>query len=167
MISLVFAFIFGGLIGALLVYFNGKGKDREISVLKSSHEEALKQQRSLLEDRVKDHEMSENRIKDQFSILASEALAKNLEAQVKALKTENTHNFDIKKQEFNQSFEEIKSHLKTTSEKIDFSSRTKTHLRNRTLKISTHHFSQCSRSLGRVGLTKHSRSKRSRVGHRF
>ena len=57
-------------------------------------------------------------MKDQFTLLAQEVLDKNLEAQVKALKTENNHDLDKKKQEFNQTFDEIKSTLKVTGEKI-------------------------------------------------
>jgi len=51
-------------------------------------------------------------------LLATEVLAKNLEAQIKTLKNENLHDLDKKKQEFNQSFDEVKSHLKNTSEHI-------------------------------------------------
>ena len=112
------AFIFGALLGALLVYLNARGKDREIELLKLAHEEALRQQRLYLETRIQDHQLNEQKIKDQFSLVANEILHKNLETHLKALNTENTHELDKKKMEFNQSFEEIKSHLKVTGEKI-------------------------------------------------
>ncbi len=62
--------------------------------------------------------LSEQKIKDQFSLLAQEILNRNLETQVKALQNQNTNDLDKKKQEFTQSFEEIKGHLKSTGEKI-------------------------------------------------
>ena len=62
--------------------------------------------------------LSEQKIKDQFTLLAQEVLSKNLDTQVKALQNQNTNDLDKKKQEFTQSFEEIKSHLKTTGDKI-------------------------------------------------
>jgi DNA recombination protein RmuC len=115
---LITGFIAGFILGALILFLTFRGKDRELELLKQSHEEALKQQRAFLETRLKDHEQNENKIKDQFSIVATEVLAKNLEAQIKALKNENSHDLDKKKQEFNQSFDEVKSHLKNASEHI-------------------------------------------------
>ena len=110
--------IAGFILGALLLFLIYRGKDREITLLKESHQTALLQQKILLETRIQDHQMNESKIKDQFSLLATEILNKNLETQIKALKTENNHDLDLKKQEFNQSFDEVKSHLKTTSEHI-------------------------------------------------
>lgn len=114
----ILAFIMGLLLGALIVYLLARGKAQEIEYIKKAHAEALAQQKSLLEARIDDHQLSETKLKDQFSLLASEVLSKNLEAQVKALKTENAHELDKKKQEFNQSFDEVKNHLKSTSEHI-------------------------------------------------
>jgi DNA recombination protein RmuC len=85
---------------------------------RESYEEALRQQKNSLDARIQDHLTNEAKIKDQFSLVATEILSKNMEAQVKALQTENTHELDKKKQEFNQTFEEVKSHLRTTSEHI-------------------------------------------------
>ena len=133
MISHFLVFLVGIAVGAALIYLYFRGqlaqektllesriheKDHQIIVSKEASENALKQQRELLEQRVKDHELSEGKLKDQFTLLAQEVLSKNLEAQVKALQNQNTHDLDKKKQEFTQSFEEIKSHLKVTGEKI-------------------------------------------------
>jgi DNA recombination protein RmuC len=114
----IFAFLVGLFLGGLIVFLIYRGKDREIAFMKQAHEDALIQQKSLLEARIEDHQLSETKLKDQFSLLATEVLSKNLEAQVKTLKSENSHDLDKKKQEFNQSFEEVRSHLKTTSEHI-------------------------------------------------
>jgi DNA recombination protein RmuC len=118
MVMTFLAFVAGLLLGGLILFLIGRGKDREIRLLRESHGEALLQQQLFFESRIKDQELSGSKLKDQFSLLASEVLAKNMEAQVKALKNENSHDLDIKKQEFNQSFEEVKSHLKVTSEHI-------------------------------------------------
>ncbi len=65
-----------------------------------------------------EHAGSDQKTKEQFSFLAQEVLTKNLETQIKALQNQNQHDLDIKKQEFNQTFEEIKGHLKNTGDKI-------------------------------------------------
>jgi DNA recombination protein RmuC len=135
-----FAFLAGLILGGVAMYLSSRGKDREITLIKesqagtlsqqkaaheqallqqrTSHESALNQQKTLLEARIHDHLTNETKIKDQFSLVATEILNKNLEAQVKALKAESGHELDKKKQEFTQSFEEVKSHLKNTSEHI-------------------------------------------------
>lgn len=105
MITGLFIGIFvGAVIGAVAAYF----------FLQAN----LKRERELMDQRIRDHELSEQKVKDQFSILAQEILTKNLDSQVKALQNQNTHDLEKKKQEFNQSFEEIKNTLKTTGEKI-------------------------------------------------
>jgi DNA recombination protein RmuC len=120
--GLLFAFIFGILLGGLIFFFIGKSKDqsaqREIESLRQSHNDALQNQKALMEERIRDHELNEQKIKDQFTLLAQEILNKNLDSQAKAISTENNHELDKKKQEFNQSFEEIKSHLKRASDQI-------------------------------------------------
>ena len=103
--------------------------------------------------------LSEQKIKDQFTLLAQDILNKNLESQVKALQNQNTNDLDKKKQEFSQSFEEIKGHLKSTGEKIQLFEKertdqyAKTHSRNRAFKISAHHFPKRARTLGGIGFT--------------
>lgn len=105
-----------GLIGLLLgglggVYWGLRLKDL-----------ALREQRELLQQqhdqRIRDHELHEQKLKDQFALVAQEALTKNLDSQLKALHNQNQHELDKKKQEFSQSFEEIKNTLKSTGEKI-------------------------------------------------
>ena len=103
----VFAFLTGLVFGALIMFLNSRGKDREIALmketqegalaqqkasfetaiheLKQSHETALAQQKTLLEARIQDNLANETKIKDQFSLLATEILNKNLEAQTKAI----------------------------------------------------------------------------------
>ncbi len=71
-----------------------------------------------MEERIRENGLSELKIKEQFTLLAQDVLTKNLETQVKTLKNENLHDLDKKKQEFNQSFDEIKNSLKVTGEKI-------------------------------------------------
>jgi DNA recombination protein RmuC len=120
-LSIVF-FLFGLVLGTAYSFFSRaqllREKQRELEALKLANEMALKQQRELLEQRIKDFELSEVKIKDQFSLMAQEVLSKNLEAQLKALQNQNTTDLDLKKQEFTQTFDEIKSHLKVTGEKI-------------------------------------------------
>ncbi len=106
--AITLAFIFGTFFGSALLYF----------LLKQNQSSALAQQKSMYEDRMRDQEANGLRIKDQFSLLAQEVLAKNLESQVKTLKNENAHDLDLKKQEFKQTFDEIRSHLKVTSDQI-------------------------------------------------
>ena len=133
LVYLIFGLFLGVVIGVAMMYFYFKGlllrertllestvsqKDQQFTSYKESAEQTLKQQREFLDQRMKDQEGNENKIKDQFTLVAQEVLSKNLEAQVKALQTQNVHDLDKKKQEFTQSFEEIKSHLKTTGEKI-------------------------------------------------
>ncbi len=116
------AFILGTLFGTLLVYFMTRNREqtfrREVDTLKSTHEQSLTQQKQLLEERIRDHEMSEQRLKEQFSLVAQDILNQNLETQKKALKQESEHELDKKKIEFNQSFEEIKNRLKATTDQI-------------------------------------------------
>lgn len=99
--------LLGGAVGAYIMASRSRSKDVEIMLLKQSHE-----------DRVRDLVAAEERVKNQFSVMATEILNKNLELQAKAVRNENSHELDKKKQEFNQTFEEVKAHLKTTSEKI-------------------------------------------------
>ena len=112
LLSLILSFGGGAILGASVVYF----------ILKNQ----LNFTQRMMEQRIKDNEFSEIKIKDQFSLLAQEILNKNLDHQVKTLKTENTHELDKKKQEFNQSFDEIKNHLKMTGEKIQLFERERT-----------------------------------------
>ncbi|MBS1958749.1 MAG: DNA recombination protein RmuC [Bdellovibrionales bacterium] len=102
----------GAIAGAAAVYFFLRAN------LGREKTEALAQQRELLEQRIRDHELSEQKVKDQFSLLAQDILSKNIDSQVKAFQTQNNHDLEKKKQEFNQSFEEIKNTLKSTGEKI-------------------------------------------------
>jgi len=109
--SLVLVFLLGLAVGAVAVYLYQRAqlvRERTLS-------EATK---SFHEQRMHDLELSEQKLKDQFTLLAQEVLNKNLETQVKALQNQNTVDLDKKKQEFTQSFEEIKSTLKNTGEKI-------------------------------------------------
>lgn len=120
------AFVVGTLFGSGLLFalnfFMNKGREqnhlRELELLRTSHAQALEQQKSLLESRIRDHEVSEQKLKDQFSLVAQEILNRNLETQKKTLGEETGHELDKKKLEMDKSFEEIKTHLKTTSEQI-------------------------------------------------
>jgi DNA recombination protein RmuC len=125
------AFILGTLFGSLLLYFMNRGREqnfkREIDTLKSTHDQSLIQQKQLLEERIRDHELSAQKLKDQFSLVAQEILNQNLESQKKALQEENHHQLDKKKIEFNQSFEEIKTSLKATTDQIQNFEKERTH----------------------------------------
>jgi DNA recombination protein RmuC len=85
---------------------------------KLMYEQQLVQQREILGERIKDHELHGEKLKDQFTLLAQDVLTKNLETQIKALANQNTHDLDKKKQEFTQSFDEIRKSLKTTGDQI-------------------------------------------------
>ena len=67
---------------------------------------------------IQEYQTNEIKMKEQFTLLAQDVLNKNLETQVKTLQNQNNHDLNIKKQEFNQSFDEIKNQLKSTGEKI-------------------------------------------------
>jgi DNA recombination protein RmuC len=125
------AFVLGALFGSLLLYFMTRGREqnfkREIDTLKSTHDQSLIQQKQLLEERIRDHELSSQKLKDQFSLVAQEILNQNLESQKKALQEENHHQLDKKKIEFNQSFEEIKTSLKATTDQIQNFEKERTH----------------------------------------
>jgi DNA recombination protein RmuC len=125
------AFVLGTLFGSLLLFFMNRGREqnfrREIETLKSTHEQTLIQQKQLLEERIRDHELSAQKLKDQFSLVAQEILNQNLETQKKALQEENHHQLDKKKIEFNQSFEEIKTSLKATTDQIQNFEKERTH----------------------------------------
>jgi DNA recombination protein RmuC len=125
------AFVLGTLFGSLLLYFMNRGREqnfkREIDTLKSTHDQSLIQQKQLLEERIRDHELSAQKLKDQFSLVAQEILNQNLESQKKALQEENHHQLDKKKIEFNQSFEEIKTSLKATTDQIQNFEKERTH----------------------------------------
>jgi len=129
--ELLLAFIIGTLFGSALFYFMSRGREqnfkREIDTLTSTHEQALQNQKQLLEERIRDHELSAQKLKDQFTLVAQDILNQNLETQKKALTQENQHELDKKKIEFNQSFEEIKNHLKVTSEQIQNFEKERTH----------------------------------------
>lgn len=78
----------------------------------------LEQKNALLEEKLKDREDQSQRIKEQFALLAQEALKSNLDSQIQALKQMNEQDLNLKKQSFDQTFEEIRSHLKQTGDKI-------------------------------------------------
>ena len=118
------AFIIGTAFGGAILFFTQK---REIANLKASYEGNLAQQRLLMEERIRDQGMNEQKLKDQFSLVANEILSKNLEAQVKSLGQENTHALEKKKIEINQTYEEIKNHLKATSDQIQNFEKERTH----------------------------------------
>jgi DNA recombination protein RmuC len=111
MTSLVFAFVFGLLLGALIVFFYFRGQIATQKII-------LAQQKEFHEQRMLDQAGNEQKIKDQFTLLAQEVLTKNLDTQVKALQGQNTVDLDKKKQEFTQSFDEIRKSLKTTGDQI-------------------------------------------------
>lgn len=115
-------FALGSAFGAALFWFSNRGKEqswlREKEYLLSSHAEALIRQKELLEERIKDHEVSKEKLKEQFSLAAAEVFNRNLEAQTKALNQENTHELDKKSLEINKTWEQIQTHLKATSDQI-------------------------------------------------
>jgi len=123
--------VFGTLLGSSLFYMFNRNREqnfrRELETLKEVHEQTLLQQKNLMEERIRDHEMSEQRLKDQFSLVAQNILNQNLETQKKALKQESEHELDKKKIEFNQSFEEIKTRLKATTDQIQNFEKERTH----------------------------------------
>jgi DNA recombination protein RmuC len=125
------AFVLGTLFGSLLLYLLSRGREqnfrREVDTLKSTHEQAIAQQKQLLEERIRDHELNAQKLKDQFSLVAQEILNQNLETQKKALQEENHHQLDKKKIEFNQTFEEIKTSLKATTDQIQNFEKERTH----------------------------------------
>jgi len=120
--TLFLAFIVGLAVGGIVVYFYQRAQlVRERTLLETTRlqaDQTVQQQKEFHEQRRRDLELSEQKLKDQFTLLAQEVLSKNLETQVKALQNQNTVDLDKKKQEFTQSFEEIKSTLKNTGEKI-------------------------------------------------
>lgn len=122
MTSIVLALLAGLFLGALIAYFYFRPQlMRERFMNESARtqaEQTLQQQKDFHEQRIKDQELNSQKLKDQFSLLAQEVLTKNLDTQVKALQNQNTVDLDKKKQEFTQSFEEIKTTLKTTGDKI-------------------------------------------------
>ena len=63
MVLTVFAFFVGLILGGVIMWLNARGKDREIFLIKQSHETALVQQKNLLEARIQDHQLSEGKIK--------------------------------------------------------------------------------------------------------
>lgn len=110
--EIIIGLLLGAIFGSAAAFFYLRGQHARDKA------EALNQQREFLEQRIRDRELSEQKLKDQFSLTAQEVLTKNLEAQVKALQNQNSHDLDKKKQEFTQTFEEIKNTLKATGEKI-------------------------------------------------
>jgi DNA recombination protein RmuC len=130
-VEIIIGLLLGAIFGATLVFFflrTHHARDRATSLDQWTKEkaEALSQQRELLEQRIRDHEVNATRLKDQFSLLAQDVLTKNLETQIKALQDRNTVDLDKKKQEFAQTFEEIKNTLKVTGDKIQSFERERT-----------------------------------------
>ncbi len=98
------AFLVGAALGSLIVYAFLKPK--------------LAATEAHYQQRMKDQEWSELRLRESFSLMAQEVLGKSIDSQVKTLQTQNESDLNQKKQAFDQSFEEIKNNLKQTSEKI-------------------------------------------------
>lgn len=71
-----------------------------------------------MQEKTKETQEQYQQLKDQFALLAQEALKKNLEEQLKTLKQMNEQDLNSKKQSFDQTFDEIKKHLHQTGEKI-------------------------------------------------
>jgi DNA recombination protein RmuC len=119
---LVLVFVLGLAIGALVVFFYLRAQlTHEKTMAETARlqaEQNLLQQKAFHEQRIKDIELGEQKLKDQFTLLAQEVLTKNLDTQVKALQNQNTVDLDKKKQEFTQSFEEIRKSLKVTGDQI-------------------------------------------------
>lgn len=107
----VLVFILGLIVGGVLTYFYYR---TQVKLVSAQLQTELIKEKTIAEQTA----LSEQKIKDQFTLLAQEVLNKNLDAQVKALQNQNTVELDKKKQEFTQTFDEIKSHLKTTGDKI-------------------------------------------------
>ncbi len=129
--ELLIVFALGTLFGAGMLYFLNRGKEhafaQQTESLKTAHAEALEQQKVLLEERIRDRELSEQKLKDQFTLVANEVLHKNLEAQTKAVKQESAHELEKKNLEFSKSFEEIRNSLKTTTDQIQNFEKERTH----------------------------------------
>jgi DNA recombination protein RmuC len=129
--ELLIVFVLGTLFGAGLLYFLNRGKEhaftQQTEALKAAHTEALEQQKALIEERIRDRELSEQKLKDQFTLVANEVLHKNLEAQTKVVKQESAHELEKKNLEFSKSFEEIKNSLKTTTDQIQNFEKERTH----------------------------------------
>ena len=99
--------IIGVALGALITYLIFHGRLVKAQTLNLAAEQ-----------RYQDVQIHEQRLKESFSLLAQDVLTKNLDSQLKALQTQNTAELEKKKQAFDQSFEEIRSNLKQTSERI-------------------------------------------------
>src|SRR5438045_3867278 len=102
--EIIIGVLIGAIAGAVAAYFflrSHHARDRATVLEQFGRDksEALTQQRELLEQRIRDHEVHAAKLKDQFSLLAQEVLTKNLETQIKALQNQNTHDLDKKKQE--------------------------------------------------------------------
>jgi DNA recombination protein RmuC len=107
----VFVFILGIIAGGAIAYWYYR---TQIKLVSAQLQSELIKEKTIAEQTA----LNEQKLKDQFSLIAQEVMNRNMEAQTKALQNQNTVDLDKKKQEFNQSFEEIKSTLKNTGEKI-------------------------------------------------
>lgn len=117
--ALILTFILGTAFGAALIFFILKQSERRaLHEQKAFFETRIRDQELHFTERLRDQEMNAHKTKEQFTLLAQEVLTKNMESQVQAMSTQNTHALDLKKQEFNQTFDEIRSHLKVTSSQI-------------------------------------------------
>ncbi len=84
----------------------------------SSLQSQLDIQKQYSDQRIQDFEQNEIKLREAFSKMAQEALAQNLDSQLKALQKQNTADLELKKQSFDQSFTEIQKNLKITGDQI-------------------------------------------------